>query len=210
MGCIQLVINQVCISFIGKRKLIPQICKTVVDRGRRKHQHFCLYALTDHLVHQLHIAVFFLVFSPGEIAAIAEVMGFVDHHQVIVAPNQPVQVVSVGLAACTAQIRMEKNIIPQPIFQYGIVLVVVAVGVPVACQLFGAQNENRLVPVLVILDDRQGGKGFAQAHRIGQNAAIVLFQLVDDSNRGVPLEIVEQRPDLAFLKSRRLVGQVVL
>ena len=73
---------------------------------------------------------------------------------------------------------------------------------PVVRKLLGAQDQHRPIAQLVIFDHRQRGEGFAKADAVGQNAAVVRFQLVDDPGGGVALEVEQLVPDEAVLDTR--------
>ena len=66
---------------------------------------------------------------------------------------------------------------------------------PVFPQLTGTKHEHALVAQLKILDDGQGGVGFAQAHAVGQDAAAMRAQLGDDTARAVFLKLVKGIPN---------------
>ena len=53
-----------------------------------------------------------------------------------------------------------------------------------------------MVAQFVVLDDRQRRVGFAQAHAVGQDAAVVLVDLVDGAFDAVFLELEQSFPDL--------------
>ena len=84
------------------------------------------------------------------------------------------------------------------------------VGQPVLGELFRAEDEDGFVPQLVVFDDREGGEGFSEADAVGEDAAVVGFELVDDSDRGVALEIEELLPDDGFLVAGAVVRHQVL
>ena len=75
---------------------------------------------------------------------------------------------------------MEKNIIPQTVSGNGVVYIIILIGIPVVGQLFGAENQNILVPILIILDNCQGSKGLTETNTVCQDAAVELFQLIND------------------------------
>ena len=137
-------------------------------------------------------------------------MAFINDHQVIVAPVQPRQVDAVGLPEAAGQIGVVEDIVAQAILGQRIVAVVLLVGVPVFRQLFGAEHQDRFVAALVILDHGQRREGFAEANAVGQNAAVVFFQLVDDGEGRVFLEVVQHIPDFAVLEAGGLIGQDIL
>ena len=134
----------------------------------------------------------------GSAFAVSEIVRLVDHDQVIVPPIQAIQIQPVGCAAVSRQIRVEQHD------------VIIPIGVPVGSQLLGAENQNRFVPVFVILDDSKRGKRFAQTNTVRQNAAIVFFELVDNRKDSIALKIIEHAPDFALLEAGRLIRQNVL
>ena len=80
---------------------------------------------------------------------------------------------------------------------------------PVVGQLLGAEHQDGAVAQLVILDDGQRREGLAQADAVGQDAAVVGFQLVDDAGGGIALEVEELLPNEAVLVAGQVVGQDV-
>ena len=81
---------------------------------------------------------------------------------------------------------------------------------PVLGELLRAQHENGLVAQLVVLDDRQCGERLPEANGVGEDAAVVGLQLVDDARGRVPLEVVQTLPDLRLLVTGAVVRQHVL
>ena len=134
-------------------------------------------------------------------------MALVDDDEIIVAPVQQRQVEAVALALLTAEVGVEKHIVAQAVFLQRVVLVVALVGIPVVVQLLRAQDENGLIAVLVVLDDRKGGEGLSETYAVREDTAVVGFQLVDDGQCGILLEVVELVPYLRGLETRGFVGQ---
>ena len=62
-------------------------------------------------------------------------------------------------------------------------------------QLLRAQDKNGLVSVLIILNDRKSGECLAETYGVGKDAAVESFQLIDDGECRITLEIVEFVPD---------------
>ena len=141
--------------------------------------------------------------------SITEIVRFINDDQIIVAPVQAIQIKAVRLSAASGQVCMEQDIIIQPIRCNRVVHIVVLVGIPVLCQLFGAQHQNRLVSILIILYDCQCGKGLAKANTVRKDAAVVLFQLIDDGKHRILLEVIQQAPDFALLKAGCLIRQFI-
>ena len=110
----------------------------------------------------------------------------------------------------TREVGVEEHSIVQAIGSNGVVLVVVAIGVPVLRELLRAEDEDGFIALLVVFDDGECCERLAEADAIREDAAVVVLELVDDGERCVFLEVVEQVPDLALLEARRLVRQLVL
>ena len=173
-------VYNVRMPLIGKGNLVFQVTETVIDRGSRQHQDFGFYARANHFVQELQIAVFLFVLFARQLAAIAEIVRFINHNQVIVAPVQTVKVKAVGFATGTVQVGMEKNIIPQTVSGNGVVYIIILIGIPVVGQLFGAENQDILVPILIILDNRQSSEGLTETHTVSQDAAVELFRFYEE------------------------------
>jgi len=137
-------------------------------------------------------------------------VALIDHHQVVIAPVDPVERKTVGGAVVARQVGMIQHIVPQAVLGNGIVGQVAAEGDPVIAQFLGTEYQHRLVPVLVVLYYRQGGECFAESHTVGQDTAIELLQLVDDGQGGILLEVVELVPYLTRFEAGGLVGQHIL
>ena len=58
----------------------------------------------------------------------------------------------------------------------------------------------------VVLNDGQSGESLTQTDAVGKDTAVILLQLIDDSQTGIFLEIIELVPDLTFLEARGLIG----
>jgi hypothetical protein len=136
-------------------------------------------------------------------------MGLVDDHEVIVAPVDPVQWGAERFPAGAAQVGMAKDVVVETVLGEDVGLEVAVVVEPVVSQLFRAQHQNRLVAQLVVLDHGQRREGFAQAHAVGQDAAAVGFQLVDDAGGGIFLKVEELLPDQRVLVAGAIVGEDV-
>ena len=206
-GCIQPLIKELRVPLIGKGKLVLQINKTVVDWRCREHQNFGFYSGTDHLIHQTLITV--ILRLAVRTNTVAEVVRFINHHKIIVAPVQAIQVKAIGLSAIAGKVRMEQNIVVQPVRCNRVIDIVVLVCIPVFSQLFRAKHQHRLVSIFVILYNCQRSKCFTKTDAISKDAAVVLFQFVDDGKHGIPLEIVQHTPDFALLETSSLVWQFI-
>ena len=105
---------------------------------------------------------------------------------------------------------MIENIVTQAVSDKWIVEVITTVGDPVLMQLFRAENKDRLVSVLVILDYGKSGERLTETHGVGKDAAVILFEFVDDCESRVTLEVVELVPDYARFEAGGFVRQYVL
>ena len=180
-------------------QLVLQVVEAVVDRSGREHQHLGLDTSTDHLLHQLLVAVGFARFPVIEVrvkfliidvATIAEIMALVNDYQVVVAPVDAFEVDTCRQATLAAEVTMEENVITQAVSHQRIVLVVGLEGVPVVIELLWTKHKHGFVAVLVILDDRKCGEGFAETNGVGKDAAIILFEFVDDGKSSIALEVI--------------------
>ena len=137
-------------------------------------------------------------------------MRLIDDDEIIVSPVKAAQVQSVRHATITRQVGMKQHIIIQSIRSDGIIDVVILISIPVLCQLLRTENQNRFIPVFVVLHDRQCSECFTQTDAIREDAAVVLFKLIDNRKHGISLEIIEHTPDFALLESSRLVREHIL
>ena len=85
---------------------------------------------------------------------------------------------------------MVENMIVEAVAQQRIIFIRTLERVPVVIEFLRAKNKNTLVARLVILDYRKRCKGLAETHGVGKDAAVILFEFVDDGERCVALEIV--------------------
>jgi hypothetical protein len=81
---------------------------------------------------------------------------------------------------------------------------------PVVGKLLRAEHQDGLVAQLVILDHRQRGEGFAKANAVGEDAAVIGFQLVDQASGGIALEVEQLLPDQAVQIAGAVVGENIL
>ena len=91
------VCPRAAVALIGQRELVAQVVKAVIHGCCRQHQYPRPCARTDDLVHKPRVAVF-LALLVG-VAAIAEIVRFIDHHKVI---RRPIQLREVRSARETA------------------------------------------------------------------------------------------------------------
>ena len=139
------------VPLVGQRELVLEVAETVVDRRRREHEHLRLDAALHDVVQETQVAV--LPAAVDVAVAVAEVVRLVDDDEVVVLPVETREVDAVRCAVIAREVGMEEHGIVQAVGGNGIVLVVVAVGVPVLRELFRAEDEDGLIALLVVFDD---------------------------------------------------------
>ena len=102
---------------------------------------------------------------------------------------------------------MVKNIVTESVSGNGVIDIVIFIGVPVVCQLLGAEHKNGLVAVFVVFNNCKCGKGFTKTNAVRKDAAVIFFKFIYDGKGSVLLEVIEHPPNLAFLEASRFVGQ---
>lgn len=104
---------------------------------------------------------------------------------------------------------MAQHVVAEPVAGENVGLEVAVVVEPVVSQLFGAKYQHGFVPQLVVLDHGQRSEGLAEADAVGQDAAAVGFQLVNDAGGRILLVVEELVPDQRVLVAGAVVGQYV-
>ena len=186
-------VDKFLMPFVSQLQLVLEVVEAVVDRCGGKHEDFGFHTCAYDFVHQAQVAVLTLVLVVlvrGYLASITEVVALINNHKVVVAPVHELQIDAVRHTFVAAQIGVEQHIIAKTVFSYGIILVVRAIGLPVVVQFLRTQHEDGFVSVLVILNNGKGGECFSKTYTIGKYAAVVAFQLIDDSECRVLLEII--------------------
>ena len=185
--------------------LVPQIAQGGVDRRRRKHQDLRAHAVLQDLFEQPVVAA-----APDDgarfvrpvPALVAEVVGFVDDHQIERAPVEAGEVDLPRPPLVAAQVGVGEHRVVEPVLLEGVVAQPRPrrVADPVVLQPLGAQDQDPLVAQLEELDDRQRRPGLSEPHAVGDDAPVVAQQPVDGAGRPVPLEGVERLPDLRVVE----------
>ena len=166
------------IALIGQSQLISQVIKAIVDRCGRQHQYTGTGAGTNDLVHQVGVAVCLAVVV--NVAAVAEVVGFIDDHQIVGTPVDFGEIQFTGESPCSGQVGVVQHIIAQPVTGDGVVDIVSFIGHPVITEFLGTQYQHTEIAVFIVFDDGQCREGLAQANTVRKNTAVILFQLADD------------------------------
>ena len=116
----------------------------------------------------------------------------------------PAQVLEVNVAAHAGVARevrvVEHGVVEAVVRERIAVVVVLGPQGPVVTKTFGAQHQDAVVALLVVLDDGQGLVGLAQAHGVRDDAALVLLELADGAHNGIALEVVELVPHHGLLE----------
>jgi len=84
------------------------------------------------------------------------------------------------------------------------------VGQPVICELLRAEDEDGRISQLLVFDQGQRGERLPETHGLGEDAAVVSLQLIDDAGGSVPLEIEELFPHEAVLVAGEVFRENVL
>ncbi len=105
---------------------------------------------------------------------------------------------------------MVKHVIAQSIGSYGIVDIVVLIGVPVVGQLFGAKNKNIFVAIFIVFNNGKCGKSFTKSYAVCKNAAIIFLQFVDDGKGCILLKVIQHTPNFAFFESGCFVRKYII
>ena len=132
-------------------------------------------------------------------------MRFVNNHQIKIVPVDGRQIEIARPAAVAAQIGVGQHRVAKAIFEERIERTVVLrlIHRPVVAQLLGTQDEDSGIQQLKVFDHREGLKGLAQAHAIGDDAAIVLPYFVDRVLCAIPLKFKQGLP---YLRIDELLG----
>ena len=104
---------------------------------------------------------------------------------------------------------MAKDVIAESVFRKDVGDQVAFIRQPIVCELLRAEDEHRAIPQLVIFDHGQRCKGLPETNAVGQDAAIVGLQLVNDSSCSVLLEIKQFVPHQTILIARAIIGENV-
>ena len=105
---------------------------------------------------------------------------------------------------------MAEHIVVEAVFGKGVGLEISVIVEPVLRQPLRAKDENGAVSQLVVLDDGQGREGLPEPDAVRQDAAVIGFQLVDDSGHRIALEGVELLPDEGVLVAGQVIGQNIV
>ena len=104
---------------------------------------------------------------------------------------------------------MAQNVIIEAIPGENVGRQVAVVVQPVVCEFLGAQHQHRTVAQFVIFHNGQSRECFTKPHAVGQDAAVVGFQLVDNAYGGITLKVEKLVPDQRILITRAVVGKDV-
>ena len=171
--------------------LVLEVGQAVVDRRGRKHEHAGLDAILDDAAHEPVVARLAVVVR----RLVAEVVGFVDDDEVVVAPVDVGEVDVAGSAAVAREVGVVENVVVEAVGGEEVAAVIGLVERPVVAQALRHEHEHAVVAQLVVFDDGERLEGLAEADAVGNDAAAEPFQLVDGPDDAVALELVKLLPD---------------
>ena len=202
------VLCQVLVVALGDDLyLVAQVEQTVVHGSCRQHEHLRADARLDDVLHQAVVAAFL----GGVGRLVAEVVRLVDDDEVVVAPAKRLQVHVSRISGVARKVGVIEHREAQAVVCQHVALVVVrCVERPVLAQALGGEHEDASVSLLVVLHDGERLEGLSKTHAVGDDAALVLLQLVNGTDHGVLLEVVELVPDDRVLKPELRFYGVVL
>ena len=171
--------------------LVLEVGEAVVDRRGRKHEDAGLHALLDDAPHEAVVAGLAVIVR----GLVAEVVGFVDDDEVVVAPVDVGEVDVAGSAAVAGQVGVVENVVIEAVGGEEVAAVVGLVECPVVAQALRHEHQHAVIAKLVVFDDGERLESLAEADAVGNDAAAQPFQLVDGPDDAVPLELVQLLPD---------------
>ena len=128
-------------------------------------------------------------------------MRLVDDDQVVVSPIERFEIQFAGPASDTGHIRVVENVVVEAVVGKQVAAVVDRVNGPIVSQLLRAKNQDSVVTQLVVLDDGQCFKRLAKADTVGNDAAVVLLDLVNRTEHTITLEAIQLAPYQRILNS---------
>ena len=204
-ACAQLLAEIFRVAFVSQRELVAQIIEAVIYRSSGQHQNLGFNALADDLVHQFLIAGFPVLDG----IVVSEIVRFIDDDQIIITPVNAVQRNAERLSRGAGEVGVAQNVIIEAIPGEDVGRQVAVVVQPVVREFLGAQHQHRAVAQFVIFHNGQSRECFTKPHAVGQDAAVVSFQLIDNAYCGITLKIEKLVPDQRALITRAVVGQDV-
>ena len=104
---------------------------------------------------------------------------------------------------------MVQDVIIEAVLRKQVALVVDGVDRPVIPKLLRAQHQHAVIAQFVIFDDGQRFKSLTETNTVGDDAAVVLLQLVDCAQYTVLLELVKLVPDKGVLEAGLCLNDAV-
>ena len=105
---------------------------------------------------------------------------------------------------------MIENIIAKTICNQRIVHQVSPKGHPVFREFLRAKDKNIIVTSFVIPYNSQSCERLSEADAVSEDAAVVLFQFIDNTESRILLEIIKFVPDHTVPEASRLIGKNIL
>lgn len=76
--------------------------------------------------------------------------------------------------------------------------------------VFGTEDQDGFVAVLIVFDNGQRGEGFTQAYAVCKNTAVEFFELTNNCKNSISLEVIKHSPNFTVLESGCLIGQLIV
>ena len=186
------------LSLSDERDLILQIRQPVVDRRRRQHEHLGFRAFPDDPAHEAVIPSFAI----RRAVLVPEVVGLVDHDEVVVPPVHIRQIDVPRHAAVAGEICVIQDVVVEAIGSEDVPPVVRFVETPVVSKALGDEHQNTVIAELVVLNDRQRLKRLTETDAVRDDAASESVDLVDRTNDAIALKFEQLLPDRRLADAR--------
>jgi hypothetical protein len=128
-------------------------------------------------------------------------VGFIDHHEVVITPDEVLQIDVAGESGVTREIGVIEDFVVEAVCGEDVATVVCSVKGPVVPESFWAKDKDTVTAELVILDHGECFEGFSQTYAVCDDATTKAVQLVDGAHYAITLELEELVPDDGFLEA---------
>jgi hypothetical protein len=120
---------------------------------------------------------------------VAEVVGFVDDNEVVVAPVHVGEINVAGSAAVAGEVGVVENVVIEAVGGEEVAAVISLVECPVVAQALRHEHKHTVIAQLVVFDDGERLERLAEADAVGNDAAAQPFQFVDGPDNAVALKL---------------------
>ena len=125
---------------------------------------------------------------------ISEIVGFINDYKIVISPVHACQINISRHTAGSGKVGMVKHIIVKAILYQNIANIIPGINGPVIAEAFGCQNKDPIISKFIVFYHCKSSKGFPQPYTVRQNAAIVFFQLTDNTLGPILLKAVKFIP----------------